>query len=144
MVARVLQVFLVLLCITALVGCEGDTGPAGPQGPVGPPGPSTILGYGDIDEIGPTVLSSGPSGTTVSVVKNGTGDYTVTLTGTFPSTTGVLIVSPSSDGDPFDDCFVTGTITSWSTTQIDLWIRYFCHNIGTYVDEEFSFVVLGE
>jgi hypothetical protein len=147
MFARFLQVSVVVLCVIALIGCEGDTGPAGPTGPTGPegpPGPSTILAFGDIDDTGPTVLSSGPSGVTVSVTTAGTGDFTVTIDGTFPVTVGVLMVSAASDANPFDDCFVTGEITTWDTAQIVIRVRYWCHNIDTYIDDEFSFVVFGD
>ncbi len=155
MLARIFPVFMALFLVIAVVGCEGDTGPAGPSGaagqdgadgptgPVGPSGPSTILAFGDIDDDGPTVLSSGPSGTTVSVTTAGLGDFTVTLDGTFPSTTGVLIVSPASDVNPFDNCFPTGQIQTWTTTQIVIRVRYYCTN-NIYINDEFSFVVLGE
>ena len=144
MFIRVLQLSIVLLCVIPLIGCEGDEGPAGPAGPAGPPGPSTILAFGDIDDTGPTVLASGPSNVTVSVTTAGTGDYTITIDGAFPSAPGVLIVSAASDSNPFDDCFVTGQIITWSTTQIEIRVRYYCHNIATYIDDEFSFVLFGE
>lgn len=155
MPTRALQLLLVPLCIIAFVGCEGETGPAGPAGatggtgPPGPPGPSFILAFGDIDIITPgnvVVRSSGPSGVNVSVIWNATGHYSITVTGSFPSTEGTLIVSLSTGGGDSidDDRIATGEITSWTTGQIVFDVNIWDTGSVVPLNEDCSFVLLGD
>lgn len=146
MFTRISGVLLVLLCVVAFVGCEGETGPAGPSGatgPPGPPGPVTLLAYADIDEDG-TVLSSGPSGVTVSVVNTGAGVYEVTVSGTFPSTPGVLLTTTSSSFSPFVDCISAGHNMTWGAAQITFDVTVYCTAITALLNGEFSFAIMGD
>ena len=154
MFTRALQLLLVLLCIIAFVGCEGEVGPAGPAGATGGTGPpgqdgdNVVLVYADMDVItgvdnGVVPLGSGPVGVIVTGTFVSTGNYDVTITGSFPANTGVLMVSVASDQLTLANVFIAASITSWSTTQIDITVDI-RDSAGVVNDEDFSFVILGE
>ena len=73
------------------MGSQGDAGPPGPQGDAGPPEPGYDLAFASlVTQTGgspsTSIASFGGSGTTgASVVRNGVGDYTVTFSGSYPS-----------------------------------------------------------
>ena len=142
MLTRVLPLLLVILCMITFVGCEGDTGPAGPAGQ---DGDRSVLAFGDVDAaIGVvTLLSSGPAGVTVALTWLADNDIDITVTGSFPATQGVLLVSISSGDVTRTNVFIAGTIMSWSTSQIDLNIKTLDIVTPTAV-EDFSFAVLGD
>ena len=153
MFTRICHIFLVLMCVVAFVACEGEqgtaglTGPAGADGQDGQDGDNVILAFGDIDLNSTTatssVLSSGPAGVVVSLLVNGTGDVTVTVTGTFPATEGTLIVSASSSFG-VNNTTPNGEVTSWSTSQIVFNVLIRAIPTGTPAQDDFSFVILGQ
>lgn len=138
-----LRVLLVLLCVGGLFGCEGEQGPVGPAGPAGP---NLLLAYADIDVIdGGTfaALDIGPEGITFDGTRHADGFYGLHVHGSFPSTTGTLLVSLSTDQEINLGRTCAAMITGWNTTQITLDIRIFDAD-GTPVDDDFSFAILGE
>ncbi|MDF1545302.1 MAG: hypothetical protein P1R58_09395 [bacterium] len=107
-------------------------------------GPSLLLAYADIDYLAgnSSALSFGPEGVTVTAVDNLDGNMTITVDGTFPATTGTLLVSNSSDQGVGAVANV-GTIDSWSTTQIVLTVLQYNIASGALDGEDFSFAILG-
>jgi hypothetical protein len=89
-----------------------------------------------------SILSEGPSGVTTTGVRNGSGDVSLTVTGTFPATQGTLLIASSSSVG-VNNTWSFGEITAWSTTQIDLDVFTIDFN-GNAVQDDFSFAVLGE
>ena len=95
-----------ILGVLAVAACSGDVGPtglAGPAGPQGPPGPQgatgtpSVLAFGDIDAFlgAVNLLSSGPAGVIVTPSWLADHNVLITIGGSFPAATGVLLVSIS-------------------------------------------------
>ena len=160
-------------CVLALAaaGCTGDAGPMGPAGATGAAGvagaagadgaagaagadgadgTASIVAFGDVDyrpgPIPDTVLSFGPTPrvTGVSVDDSaGAGQTVVTVKGSFPASTGVLIVSTSSQQNVREEINTTGSIDSWTTSEIEFTVETIDTDTGLFSGEDFSFVLLG-
>lgn len=164
MLAKTLQIVLILVCVFAFVGCEGPEGPAGPkgaQGPAGqdgedgPPGPSTILAFGVIEVSAgvATVRDVSPLGVAAAVAHVNTGRVLVTLTGSFPSEEPVIVASasgPSGGGGGSInvaadlDCYVGNAVGSNCAANEIVFEVFVQNTAGIDIDEDFSFVVLGD
>ena len=103
---RVVGIALCVVAIALFAACEGDTGPTGATGPAGS---SSVIGFAHINTLGdansplgacvwpdttgvgprtapPCVFNFGGAGTdSVTVVRNGPGDYLVQFWGSFES-----------------------------------------------------------
>lgn len=146
---------LAILAVVCFAGCEGEQGPVGPEGPAGatgpegpegPAGPELLLAYGDLDIIGSSynALSLGPSGVSISAfTANTSGDYTITVDGSFPDTQGTMIVSMISEAGT-NNTAIYGDIVSWSTSQIQFRVWIVAITTGDLVQDDFSFLIIGE
>ncbi len=147
--------FAGLLALTFAVGtCKGDnggTGPTGPggsagsAGPAGPAGPSFIVGFARINtSAGASSVSTfGGAGTTgASVVRSAAGFYTVTFTGTYPSTTDAtkLVVLSTAESNNFQ--VSNNAVLSASPTSISLNVFTWTSNALVEVDDSFFLEVL--
>jgi len=150
-------------CVLALAaaGCTGDAGPMGPAGAAGAAGvagaagadgadgTASIVAFGDIDYktgVPDLVLSFGPTPrvTGVSVDDSaGAGHTVVTVVGSFPASTGVLIVSTSSQQNVREEINTTGSIDSWTTSEIKFTVETLNTDTSSFSGEDFSFVLLG-
>ena len=137
---RLLLPALLLIAIV-FTGCEGKEGPTGPRGPEGPPGPNTLICFGTINGITPSVTSSWPDEVTVAVAAVGVGIWDVTLTGTFPAETGILLTSMADSNAART---ITGIIISWSTTTIVFRVGVWDANADAWVNAAFSFALLDQ
>jgi len=144
--------FVGVLALTFAVGtCKGDnggtgpTGPAGSAGSAGPAGPSFIVGFARINtSAGASSVSTfGGAGTTgASVVRSAAGIYTVTFTGTYPSTTDAtkLVVLSTAESNNFQ--VTNNAVQSASPTSISLSVFTWTSNALVEVDDSFFLEVL--
>ena len=131
-------------------GPQGDAGPPGPQGDAGPPGPSYDLGFANVVSVvdggaSASVAAFGGSSTTATaVVRNGAGDYTVTFTGSYPSsiTTAQVVPVVTASGN-----FREASAAVLSATPASIAVAVFTFAVApdagpADVDDDFSVEVL--
>jgi hypothetical protein len=87
-------------------------------------------------------MTSGPPGVTVTYVNPIQGTHDITVTGTFPASQGVLLVSYASGQSTDPNEFIAATITSWTATQIDFTVLTVDSALNPW-NEDFSFVIIG-
>jgi len=140
MLSRLLLVLVVISAVIAVVGCEGDAGPAGATGPAGPAGAAGVIAWGEVNGFDPGGFNATwPAGVTATITKNGTGVWTVDLTGTFPSPTGGVVVSSNGGSARVSlDAF----IDSWSTTAISIDFVAWSTDTNNNIDDTFTYIVL--
>ena len=73
----------------------------------------------------------------------GDGIFVVSVVGAFPASMGTLLVSSSSTQGVSSNINTTGTIDSWTTSQIDFTVQTFNVVTGVLDGDDFSFVLLG-
>ena len=73
----------------------------------------------------------------------GRGTFVITVTGSFPAATGILMVSIASNQDTDPNEFIAGTIDSWTTTEIVFTVLTVREDLSPW-NEDFSFMLLGQ
>jgi len=67
----------------------------------------------------------------------------LSVVGSFPASTGVLIVSTSSQQNVREEINTTGSIDSWTTSEIKFTVETLNTDTSSFSGEDFSFVLLG-
>jgi len=148
MLSRVLLVLMVVSLVIVVVGCEGDAGPAGPAGAAGADGTdgtdgNGVLAWGEVSGFGisPSVDRSWPANVSATVTRGtgAEGDWTVDLTGTFPSAKGAVVGSSVGGSG---NVALRSFIAAWSTTAISIDVDAWNTDTGAASDVTFTYVIL--
>jgi hypothetical protein len=129
-----------------MTGPQGDAGAPGPQGDAGPPGPSFEIGFASVaGGTTPSISAFGGSDTAAATVTwNDVGDYTVTLTGAYPSTIvpASLVVQATAQGN-LQQASVTVLAATTSSISVEVFTFADTEDAGAVnVDDSFSIDVM--
>ena len=136
MPSRLLSVLMVVSLAIVVAGCEGETGPAGPSGDDG----AGVLAWAEVDGFSPNagINHRWPSSVSIDYTRIRQGEWTIELTGSFPSAEGVALAGVADGSGPIA---MSTVITDWSSSAISIDVFAWNTTMDNNVDVQFTLVV---